>query len=133
MFESFAYVTCCLKERDQLRHPSLIPIADFTIPVSVDPFRMLHAAGLTVADLCGTLCTSQKGVLRLSNLKACKIAHMPISGRHLGPLIDLVAGVHMFSYRARLRPYDQANAKRWEYPLHSQCKWSRTDGAGHDA
>ena len=87
MFESFAYVTCCLKERDQLRHPSLIPIADFTIPVSVDPFRVPHAAGLTVADRCGTLCTSQKGVLRLSNLKACKIAHMPISGRHLGPLI----------------------------------------------
>ena len=44
---------------------------------------MLHAAGLTVADLCGTLCTSQKGVLRLSNLKACKIAHMPITGSHL--------------------------------------------------
>jgi hypothetical protein len=25
----------------------------------------------------------QKGVLRLSNLKACKIAHMPITGSHL--------------------------------------------------
>src|SRR4029077_7783998 len=74
IFESLACSICCLKERDQLCHPSLILIADFTIPVSVDPFRV-HAAGLTVADLCGILCTSQKGVLRLSNLKACKISH----------------------------------------------------------
>ena len=51
-------------------------------PSSSTHFRV-HAAGLTVADLCGKLCTSQKGVLRLSNLKACKIAHMPISGSHL--------------------------------------------------
>jgi hypothetical protein len=43
IFESLACLTCCLKERAQLCHQSLIPIADFTIPVSFDPFRVLHA------------------------------------------------------------------------------------------